>query len=593
MRSLFWKIFLWFLAAQLLIGAAFYVLTLATQRGFDERLRGEVGDNLEARARAAAIIYEYGGAPALREVWRLRRNNRRRNRLDGAPLNDESRDARIARRDGIVRRSPEMRAAATLYQAGASEPLIGAPLPPEARAILADATRDGEATARLGDGGAWLARRFITPSGKSYVAVSRTRPPPGALVALDWRGDLGNALTKFFIVALTLGAFCFLLARSLTGPILMLQRATRQLAAGKLSTRVGAQMGTRRDELADLGHDFDVMAGHIESLMTAQSRLLADISHELRSPLTRLQLTLDLAESDAESAAGESEKGDRESAGDARRDNEKSRDYLARMRREAERLNALIGQLLTLTRLEGDAAQARREPLDLAALVEEIAADADFEARGRNRRVRVIGSEKCFVSGDAELLRRAIENVVRNAVHHAPENSEIEIALHRARAGENGAASTRERAAMPSRRRNQAARELSASTAPVPNAPDANTRNNAAILPAKSSAAPATTLSKKPASTRGEKTRDFAVLRVRDFGGGVPDESLPRLFDPFYRVATARDRNSGGVGLGLSITARAVRLHGGTVEARNADGGGLLVEIRLPAAAQEDTRAAI
>lgn len=90
-----------------------------------------------------------------------------------------------------------------------------------------------------------------------------------------------------------------------------------------------------------------------------------------------------------------------------------------------------------------------------------------------------------------------------------------------------------------------------------------------------------------PMSTHGghaNETREYAAIRVRNQGPGVPEASLERLFDPFYRVADARDRQSGGVGLGLSIAARAVRFHGGDVSAVNADGGGLLVEIRLPLA---------
>jgi two-component system sensor histidine kinase CpxA len=260
----------------------------------------------------------------------------------------------------------------------------------------------------------------------------------------------------------------------------------RELASGDLQTRVGPALGSRRDELAELGRDFDAMAARIEALVTAQQRLLGDISHELRSPLARLGVALDLAR---------------------RRGGRDIGDLLGRIELESERLDELIGELLELNRLEsGD--EIAREPIDLAALVEEIAADADFEAQADDRSVRVVSTEACEVAGDRNLLRRAIENVARNAVRYTPEETTVEVAL-------------------------------------------------------------------------GCDERD-AVVRVRDFGPGVSDEELPNLFRPFYRVAGARERDTGGAGLGLAITERAVAIHGGSVAASNASGGGLTVEIRLP-----------
>lgn len=293
------------------------------------------------------------------------------------------------------------------------------------------------------------------------------------------------------------------LARYLTAPTARLRRATQQLASGDLTARVGAQMGARRDELADLGGDFDVMAQRIQSLVVAERRLLGDISHELRSPLARMQVALDLANQTAD---------------------EETRGFLARIEREGARLNELIGQLLALTRLETTGASAPREPVNLAELLAEVVGDADFEARSENRKVRVTSSQECFVSGNAQLLRSAMENVIRNATRYTREGTEIEVALQR------------EEKATTSRR-------------------------------------------STPASRQGGA---WAVINVRDYGPGVPEASLSKLFDPFYRVADARDRQSGGVGLGLSIAERAVRFHGGTIAATNAPGGGLLMEIRLP-----------
>src|SRR6185295_14657189 len=181
---------------------------------------------------------------------------------------------------------------------------------------------------------------------------------------------------------------------------------------------------------------------------------------------------------------------------------------LDRIERESDNLNEMIRQLLTLTRLESGTDSRKRTNVDLAALVRDVAEDADFEARSLNRSVQVVASDKCSINGVEELLRSAVENVVRNAVRYTPEGTAVEVALRR----QNGS----------------------------------------------------------------------AVISVRDRGNGVPDEALEKIFRPFYRTEDARDRQSGGgTGLGLAITERAVRMHGGSVEAANAVGGGLSVEMRF------------
>jgi two-component system sensor histidine kinase CpxA len=300
---------------------------------------------------------------------------------------------------------------------------------------------------------------------------------------------------------LAAGIVAYGLALYLTAPTVKLRQATRQLASGDLSTRVGAKMGRRRDELADLGRDFDGMAERIEALMLTERRLLGDISHELRSPLARLQVALDLAFQTADA---------------------ETRGFLERIERESGRLNTLIGQLLILTRLETAGTDAPRKRVDLTQLVNEIASDADFEATGAGRAVRVVSAQACWTTGNAELLRSAIENVVRNGVRYTREGTTVEITLQ--------------------------------------------------CEP------------QKPAANSEKAVQAQSVISVRDHGPGVPPEALQHLFRPFYRVADARDRQSGGVGLGLSITARAVRFHHGEVAARNIPEGGLLVEIRLPIA---------
>jgi two-component system sensor histidine kinase CpxA len=262
-----------------------------------------------------------------------------------------------------------------------------------------------------------------------------------------------------------------------------LQQAVDRFGRGDLAARVGSQ---RRDELGQLARTFDQMADRIQILMTAERRLLLDISHELRSPLARLSVAVELARSgeDAES-------------------------HLNRIQKEADRLNSLVGELLQVTRAEGDPSQRRLEQVPIGALVAEVVDDCTIEAEARGCRLHLAGSEAVTLAGDAELLRRAVENVVRNAIRHAPAGTAVEVSV---------------------------------------------------------------------TSESGQ-----VLVTVRDYGSGVPEESLSRIFDPFYRVDTDRNRNSGGVGLGLAIAKRAVELHKGRLSATNANPG-LLVKLELPGA---------
>lgn len=274
---------------------------------------------------------------------------------------------------------------------------------------------------------------------------------------------------------------CYLLAYYLTHPVRKLQRAVERFGRGDLAARATSR---RRDELGDLGRTFDRMADRIQILLAAQQRLLLDISHELRSPLARLRVAVELARSG------------------------KNRDAaLDRIEREAERLNSLVGGLLQVTRAEGDPNTLRRQPVRLDQLVQEIVDDASIESQAKGVEIRLVAPPQVTIEGDAELLRRAIENVIRNSIRHAPESTAVDVTL--------------------------------------------------------------------------ESAPSHAIVRMRDFGPGVPEEALPRIFDAFYRVESDRDRASGGAGLGLSIARRAVELHKGTIRASNAQPG-LAVEIDLP-----------
>jgi two-component system sensor histidine kinase CpxA len=313
--------------------------------------------------------------------------------------------------------------------------------------------------------------------------------PPGPRVFL---GPRGMPIPGLIIGVITSGLVCYFLAWYLTKPIVRLRAATRQLAAGDLTARSGAPASKRRDEVAGLVRDFDAMAERLELLVKAQSRLLNDISHELRSPLARLNVALGLAR----------QRGGVESA-----------DMLDRIELEASRLNELIGRILTLARLEDGEQRVPQTPVPLDELVANVAEDAEFEAQERRCHVHTtIPAGAWGVRGNDSLLHSAVENVVRNAIRYTAEGSSVEIVL--------------------------------------------------------------------ASEERGAGLE--AVLRVSDFGPGVPEDSLGKLFEPFYRLDDARGRLTGGVGLGLAITERAVRFHGGKVWAANRAEGGLMVEIRLP-----------
>jgi signal transduction histidine kinase len=291
-----------------------------------------------------------------------------------------------------------------------------------------------------------------------------------------------NLHPAHLIVLAIAALLCYALAFYLTSPLRGLQRALDLFGRGDLGARAEEK---RRDELGELAGTFNRMAERIQTLLAAERRLLLDISHELRSPLARLSVAVELARSGDPSGLP-----------------------LDRIQKEADRLNALIGQMLEVTRLEGDPAHRRQERVQLDDLVGGLVDDCSIEARARGCSLALNHPARVSVDGDSELLRRAIENVVRNAIRYAPRESNVEVAL------ENG----------------------------------------------------------------GGRAR----VRVRDYGPGVPEEALPHLFDPFYRVDSDRNRGSGGVGRGLSIARRAVELHQGTLKASNA-GPGLLVEIELPA----------
>ena len=469
MRSLFLKIFLWFGLAVLLISLPLALTFLIGESEFSDQHDKTMDSTFTPLlAQRAAELYEEHGAVAVSLYLSELKNS--------LPMHK----AYFFAEDGKV-------------LAGADVPAAATEMLPKAR--LADIIQ----VTSIPNGNRLVAQRTSGPSGSRYVFVAEVFTP-GPKNFLQDRPEI-QAL-RFFFVILVAALVCYWLARYITRPIKELRIAAGKLASGNLAARVGVETVKRNDELGDLSRDFDHMAEQVESLIASQRRLTSDISHELRSPLARVSVALGLARRHATPEVTRA---------------------LDRIERETERLNDMIGSLLKIARLESGVELENYEPIDLAAIIKEVAYDADFEARSRDRRVQVRKASTCQVNGNWELLRSAVENVVRNAVNHTAAGTEVEIFLNCEYGGK------------------------------VPG--------------------------------YNGSSRDYAVVRVQDRGPGVPDDQLTSIFRPFYRVGDARERAAGGTGLGLAITERAVHIHKGQVSAQNRPDGGLSIELRFPLAA--------
>lgn len=455
MHSLYWRIFrsFWLAIVLILAGTVTVAVSAAIQRRDEVPWvhRGE----LFAQADDA---FETGGPDALRE-W----------------LEAIATDPAFAR----------------TYVVGPNgRDLLGRPLPGFLQQVpLNGRTKHGTRTVHSGAiapvGGALV---LVAPDGSTYHVVIGPLHEHGLLF-----GELqlpAVAAATLAIALLVSTVICFFLTRHLVGPIDRLRQATREMSAGNLSVRMLPRLKGRQDDLALLAADFDTMAERVQSLLESKQQLLRDVSHELRSPLTRLQLALSLA----------------------RREDGAVERQLTRIAAEADRLEKLIARILKLVRLERPASAFQGVTVDVGELLEVIVQDVGIEAEARNCTVSFhadSGADAALeVAGDPELLCSAFENVVRNAVRYGPSGSAVVVTARR---------------------------------------------------------------------------REWIEVSVRDHGPGVPEKDLKLIFEPFYRVDAARDRAGGGEGLGLAIAARAVIVHGGSIEAHNAPGGGLEVAMRLPA----------
>jgi len=329
-------------------------------------------------------------------------------------------------------------------------------------------------------------RELVDGQNRAYQLIVLRRPPRGALLEPGMRGIALRLLIAAFISAL----LSFMIARYLAAPLIRLGAASRRLAAGDMSTRIGPPLAERKDEFGALAADFDEMATRLQDLQRANHRLLRDVSHELRSPLARLRVALEIARNrDSGPVAGE----------------------LDRIELESERLEMLVDEVLALLRETSETSPLRREKFDLVELLADLQDVVKYEVAEDAPGIQLNTGEPLLINADRELLWRAFENLVRNALIHTHDGAGVEI------------------------------------------------------------------------TARLEKNKSRIEVYVRDTGPGIPTQHLDKIFQPFYRVQEARDRNSGGHGLGLAIAEAAIKRHGGTIKAQNRETGGLEIQVSLPA----------
>lgn len=248
------------------------------------------------------------------------------------------------------------------------------------------------------------------PPPGEYESKDRPPPPPPYLEGRPpHKSLLRSPLLPLAAGSIVSLLFAGLLAWYFAKPIRSLRQAFESVSSGKLESRVGGSMGRRKDELADLGSDFDHMADRLQGLLDSQRRLLHDISHEVRSPLARLQAAADLI----------------------RQQPERAIELCERLERDTKRIDVLVGELLTLSRLEAGVIESRDNRINMRDLASDVVDDAQFEAKANNRTVILSVHDSLVVTGSQELLHRAIENVIRNAIRHTPEGGQISVEISR------------------------------------------------------------------------------------------------------------------------------------------------------------------
>ena len=371
MHSLYWRIFLtfWLTLALILVGTVTVAVNVAAQHRADSPWvqRGQMYAQ-------AARAFESGGPKALRD-W-----------LEGLGTSE------VFNRTFVVEPS--------------GKEMLGRPLPPFLRgpgdiggsntALSVPISPVGGALVLVGaDGATW------------HVVVGPLRQSPRLFGELEQPGVPAATLLLALVVS---AIVCFLLARYLVAPVDRLRHATRRMASGDLNVRVSQSMRGRHDDLGLLANDLDTMAERVRNLLESKQQLLRDVSHELRSPLARLQLALSLAR---------------------RQENNPTERHLARIACEADRLEQLIARTLKLARLERPTGSEEHVRVDIGELLQNIADDVAIEADAQGCIVAVEADPSLEVSGDPELLRSSFENIIRNAVRYSPPGTQVQVLARR------------------------------------------------------------------------------------------------------------------------------------------------------------------
>ncbi len=372
--NLFLKIFLWFLAAiALMVGVVVFLNWTVQTEPVVSRWRISVRNQTNIYAETAAQIYSTEGEKGLGEFLDRIRKPETIGEVDLIGENGRAWLSEGVSADGY-------------------------------KELIAKALNSSEVEIENYPETALSARQLAMPGGERYVLIVRWERPR----MTPFFGESPLRYLRYGGLLLTALLLCWALARYLSSPIGKLRRATQKLADGDLSARVADQVGNRRDELASLAKDFDLMAERIESLVTSQQRLSRDVSHELRSPLARMNVALEIAK--------------QKMNGDAA-------PQLARIEAESQRLNDMISRLLTLSKLETGSKDFDRREMNFKSLVEQVAADADFEANAKGKSVKVVTAAECKIAGSDSLIRSAVENVLRNAVRYTTMGTSVEISL--------------------------------------------------------------------------------------------------------------------------------------------------------------------
>ena len=285
----------------------------------------------------------------------------------------------------------------------------------------------------------------------------------------------------YILLLLTVVVLYWLVTAFITRPVRQLAAIVERFGSGELTARATPRSN---DEIGNLGSSFNAMAERIETLLMTERQLLQDVSHELRSPLARLTFEAEMVRKTTD------------------------RDVTAtRLRHEIERLSELVETLIDMARAEGEPGAIEMEEFCLNDLLTMTVEDCDVDAQGAGCRIDVSLEPETIVEGNAELIRRAVENVLRNAIRYSPRGGSVEVTLKR--------------------------------------------------------------------------EGDIANITVRDYGPGIPEALTQRIFDPFFRADASRDERTGGLGLGLAIARRGVRVHHGDITAKDASPGAMLT-ISLP-----------